>query len=197
MYNGLFLYVLTSLYYFRHQNLEQLHMHNRTIASTFSAFFPLSIMYNYYFSGETLLNDSYYSLLTFQVGYYAFDIIPVVILGDYGQISHHILGSILNYAGFIYRFDQDKLLVALAIYFVEQGQHLPHCYMKICDYNNLQQSSIRNVFKKIYFSTIKLTFFLKVLIALRVNYITNYKIAFVMYLQLIWNFYMLKKNRIL
>jgi len=198
LFNGLWLYAISLLFYFgTHKNLQQLHMYNRLIASFFSITYPIYILFNRYYLGNELLTDSYYQLLTMQMGYYIFDIIPVILLGDFEQITHHVLGPILNYTGYYYRYEKVEFHIMLAIYFLEQGVHIFHCLMKICDYNNFKKSNIRNIFKKMYFSTIKLFFLLKFILTLIIHGLKGYKIASFFYLQLVWNYYILKKAKIL
>lgn len=198
LFNGLWLYALNLIFYFgTHKSLQQLHIYNRLIASFFSIIYPINILFNKYYLGNELLTESYYQLLTMQMGYYIFDIIPVMLLGDFVQITHHVLGPILNYTGYYYRYEDVILHLTLLVYFLEQGVHLFHCLMKIYDYNNMRKSNIRQLFKKLYFSTIKLFFLLKFVIILIIHGLKGYKIALFFYMQLVWNYYILKKARIL
>ena len=197
MYSNLFLYGISLLVFLKHKDFDMLHMQNRLVVSTYTLFLPLYMLFKFFIYNEPLLSDNYYKLLTIQLGYYIFDIIPVIIKKDYEQVIHHIVGPFLNYIGYITRFNKTLMFMTICIYFLEQGIHFFHSLMKILDGNNLKKTMTRYIIKKIYFSTIKLFFLFKIILTFFVFFKSPMKYSIFFFIQLFWNYYILRKKKIL
>ena len=175
-----------------------MHYSNRLVVSLFSLFFPVIIFYNYFFGLEELLTEKYYLLLTNQCLYYTVDLFPVYFNKQYIQVQHHLLGYVLNYIGYMYRHNNNTLLITYYIYFFEQGLFLFHSLMKILDYNQLKNNNTRHILKTIHFNQIKISFFIKIILTILTFLTSDSKLVlFVFSLQLIWNYYTLKKAKLL
>lgn len=199
MYNIFYLaYILSFIFYLNHKNLILLHYTNRFIVSISSFSIPLFILYDYFFVSQKLLTEKYYLLLTNQCLYYTVDLFPVYFNKQYSQVYHHLLGYVLNYLGYIYRFNPITLIATYNIYFFEQGLFIFHSLMKILDHIGYKHTNIRNICKKVHFNSIKISFFIKIILTILSFYGSKSKVVlFAFILQLIWNYYTLKKAKIL
>ena len=136
-----------------------------------------------------MLNNVYYTLLISQNSYYIFDMIPSVINKDYLNITHHLIGPILNYIGYIYRHNKYLLLLTIIIYLSEQGIIFFHSLMKILDYYNYKNTKLRNLTKKTYFFLRKIFLLIKFIITIIIHYNCGMITVAPFYLQLFWNLY--------
>ena len=187
------LYTINGLFSLVHKNLDILHYSNRMIVSIYTFIFPMISIFNYYVYKENLLTY-YYLILYVQMTYYFVDIIPMILGKNYIQVSHHIIGSLLNYAGYLLRNNKYILYITIIVYFVEQGSVIFHTIMKLCDYTNNRSAVIRKYSKKLHFFLIKSIIFVKMYITYYIfYYTTNIYARLTISLQLLWNLFVLKK----
>ena len=186
-------FILNGFYfYFCHKNIKILHHFNRLIVSFATLVIPLYLLFNYFVYNQSMLNYLYYSLLILQNGFYTFDIIPSIINKDYTNICHHLLGPVLNYIGYIYRTDENILFISIIVYLSEQGIPFFHSLMKILDYYGMKETFLRNHIKKFYFFLIKPFFLVKIFYVILIHMECGLKFGIFFYLQLIWNFFVIK-----
>lgn len=139
-----------------------------------------------------MLNNLYYTLLISQNSYYIFDIIPSVINKDYLNITHHLIGPILNYFGYIYRHNKTILFMTITTYLSEQGIIFFHSLMKILDYYNYKNTKFRNLTKKTYFFLMKIFILVKIFLVIKTYNELGIIVGIVYNLQLFWNLYSIK-----
>ena len=193
MYYLLFPYILNLFYYyFGHKNSQILHHFNRLIVSFATLVIPLYLLFNYLVYNQSMLNYLYYSLLILQNVFYTFDIIPSIINKDYTNICHHLLGPVLNYFGYIYRNDENAFFICIIVYLSEQGIPFFHSLIKILDYYGMKETFLRNYIKKFYFFLMKLFLLVKIYYVILIHMKFGLKVGIFFYLQLIWNFFVIK-----
>lgn len=192
MFISLYFYITNFLFYLNNQNSKLNHIYNRFIVSSFALTIPLYLLFNYYIYNMNMLNNLYYTLFISQNSYYILDTIPSVINKDYLNLTHHAIGLILNYIGYIYRHNKTILFMTITTYLSEQGIIFFHSLMKILDYYNYKNTKFRNLTKKTYFFLMKIFLLVKIFLAIKTHYELGTIIGIVYYLQLFWNFYSLK-----
>ena len=192
MYLSLYFYITNFLFYLNHKNSKLLHIYNRFIVSLFALIIPVYLLFNYLMNNVSMLNNLYYTQLISQISYYIFDTIPSVINKDYLNLTHHAIGLILNYLGYIYRHNKTILSMTITTYLSEQGIIFFHSLMKILDYYNYKNTKFRNLTKKTYFFLMKIFLFVKIFLAIKTHYELGIMIGIVYYSQLFWNFYSIK-----
>lgn len=176
-------YLLNLFSYFYYKDLKLLLLFNKFIASFFSFVIPIYLLYN----NLIYENKFYHYLLITQNSFYAFDLLPSILKKDSLLVFHHLLGPILNYLGYLFRNDKTALFMTIIIYLSEQGILLFYTLMKILDYFNFKNTLFRKMTKQIYFFLRKIFLFIKILVTVKINYHFGFKVAFLFYIQLIWN----------